>query len=83
MSMIINISIVLAYYLTHPGISNQRKDQTLGGLPNRDSVGICTNSSVKQPYTHCRHRYLLMLIYIKKKIPIPGTKIKIIKDNKK
>ena len=74
--MFINISIVLAYYLTHPGISNQIKDQTLAGLPNRASVGIRTNSSAKQPYTHCRHRYLLMLIYKKKKIPIPETKIK-------
>ena len=49
--MFINISIVLAYYLTHPGISNQIKDQTLAGLPNRASIGIHTNSSVKQPYT--------------------------------
>ena len=74
MSMFINISIVLAYYLTHPGISNQRKDQTLGGLPNRDSIGICTNSSVKQPYTHCRHRYLLMLILKKKNYPFQKRK---------
>ena len=46
--MFINISIVLAYYLTHPGISNQIKDRTLAGLPNRASVGIRTNSSAKK-----------------------------------
>ena len=49
--MFINISIVLAYYLIHPGISNQIEGRTLAGLPNRASVGIRTNSSVKQPYT--------------------------------
>ena len=74
--MFINISIVLAYNLIHPGISNQIKDRTLAELPNRASIGIRTNSSVKQPYTHCRHRYLLILIYKKKKIPIAETKIK-------
>ena len=72
--MFINISIVLAYYLTHPGINNQIKDQTLAGLPNCASVGIRMNSSVKQPYTHCRHRYLLMLIYKTKKYPFQKQK---------
>ena len=38
--MVINMSIVLAYYLTHPGISNQIKDRTLAGLPNHASVGF-------------------------------------------